>query len=500
MPGIFGGDDVSAIVVDCGSSTFRIGWAGEDTPRGVIPTAYGWLPDPEEGGDAISKAAAADGNTTSAEDAMEGVEPTGKSTSAAGASTDANETQPDAASTSKSSAAAEKWRAKIYGEKRKRFFGDIAVGMYREGGEIASPLNDEGALSSTASFLAQTEYALRASLQADPREHPLMVTEPSWNSKEMREEMTEIAFEGLQVPAYYLANSTVLSAFAAGKPTALIVDVGENSMSAIPVVDGFILRKGIHRQPIGGRAVSRALFHSLREPPPQSPRAGKLTEIFPHYLIQSKVPVEPGRPPQVKLREDRLKGSTESFRMYHTLKVLNDFKEACAQVMEIPWDESHALQRPSKTYEFPDGYNDSFGVERLRGPEILFNPKSWQGVGDVLPAPASGTADYVGLADLALQAINSTDVDSRAALFSNVVCVGGSTSLPGLTDRLSYEISIKAAGQKIKIHSPGNLVERKYSSWIGGSILSSLGTFHSLWLSKQEYDEHGPALVHARCK
>ncbi len=61
-------------------------------------------------------------------------------------------------------------------------------------------------------------------------------------------------------------------------------------------------------------------------------------------------------------------------------------------------------------------------------------------------------------------------------------------------------MGIKAPGQKVKIHSPGNYVERRYSSWIGGSILSSLGTFHQLWISKQEWEEHGNTIVHARCK
>ena len=99
-----------------------------------------------------------------------------------------------------------------------------------------------------------------------------------------------------------------------------------------------------------------------------------------------------------------------------------------------------------------------------------------------------------------LKAAQAVDVDSRAAMFSNIVCVGGSTFLPGFTDRLSYELSVAAPNQRIKIHSPGNYTERRHSTWLGGSILASLGTFHQLWVSKQEYEEHGSAIVHARCK
>ena len=38
--------------------------------------------------------------------------------------------------------------------------------------------------------------------------------------------------------------------------------------------------------------------------------------------------------------------------------------------------------------------------------------------------------------------------------------------------------------------------ERKYSVWIGGSILASLSTFQQMWIAKSEYDESGPSIVH----
>lgn len=72
--------------------------------------------------------------------------------------------------------------------------------------------------------------------------------------------MAEIMFEEFKVPAFYIANSAVLSSygflpdqrlfhmnffsFAAGKGTALLIDIGKDTASVIPVVDGFVLRKG----------------------------------------------------------------------------------------------------------------------------------------------------------------------------------------------------------------------------------------------------------------
>lgn len=52
------------------------------------------------------------------------------------------------------------------------------------------------------------------------------------------------------------------------------------------------------------------------------------------------------------------------------------------------------------------------------------------------------------------------------------------------------------SSMRVKVVAPP---ERKYSVWIGGSILASLATFQQMWISKQEYDESGPSIVHRKC-
>jgi actin len=74
---------------------------------------------------------------------------------------------------------------------------------------------------------------------------------------------------------------------------------------------------------------------------------------------------------------------------------------------------------------------------------------------------------------------------------------GGTTMYPGISDRMQKEITALApSSMKVKIIAPP---ERKYSVWIGGSILASLSTFQQMWISKQEYDESGPSIVHRKC-
>merc|ERR1712141_203717 len=80
---------------------------------------------------------------------------------------------------------------------------------------------------------------------------------------------------------------------------------------------------------------------------------------------------------------------------------------------------------------------------------------------------------------------------------TGIVMSGGTTMYPGIADRMQKEITAPAPSTiKIKIIAPP---ERKYFVWIGGSILASLSTFQQMWITKQEYDECGPSIVHRKC-
>lgn len=88
-------------------------------------------------------------------------------------------------------------------------------------------------------------------------------------------------------------------------------------------------------------------------------------------------------------------------------------------------------------------------------------------------------------------------MSSTRNLLSFAIQSGGSTLYPGIADRLHKElVNLSPSSMKIKTIAPP---ERKYSVWIGGSILASLSTFQQMWISKQEYDESGPSIVHRKC-
>ncbi|PPD92107.1 hypothetical protein GOBAR_DD10934 [Gossypium barbadense] len=135
-------------------------------------------------------------------------------------------------------------------------------------------------------------------------------------------------------------------------------------------------------------------------------------------------------------------------------------------------------------FELPDGQVITIGAERFRCPEVLFQP-SMIGM------------EAAGIHETTYNSIMKCDVDIRKDLYGNIVLSGGTTMFPGIADRMSKEITALApSSMKIKVVAPP---ERKYSVWIGGSILASLSTFQQMWIAKAEYDESGPSIVHRKC-
>ena len=139
-----------------------------------------------------------------------------------------------------------------------------------------------------------------------------------------------------------------------------------------------------------------------------------------------------------------------------------------------------------KDYELEDGQVITLGEERFRAPELLFQPSLFgrgkKGLHEIIYDSIMSVKSNHGL---------------RMDLFRNIILSGGSSMLNGLGARLQKEMTtLTYQSGWLRVIAPP---ERKYSTWIGGSVLASLSTFQKMWITKEEYDESGPGIVHRKC-
>lgn len=201
------------------------------------------------------------------------------------------------------------------------------------------------------------------------------------------------------------------------------------------------------------------------------------------------------------------KPPTESFRRLEEERVLTAFKESVVQTwpgpgrLESPSAQNgmtnaeFAKQIPAKPFEFPDGWNTVFGLHRFRVAESLFDHQA------ALTSPSSpkpsGEHTIPSLINRSLQAV---DVDARPVLLNNIILTGAGSLIEKLPERLQSDVQAMYPNPKVRVLANSSTVERKFGAWIGGSVLGSLGSFHQMWISREEYAEFGSAIVEKRCK
>merc|ERR1719354_712835 len=244
-------------------------------------------------------------------------------------------------------------------------------------------------------------------LRVAPEENSILLTEAPLNPKANREKMCQIMFETFNSPAMYISIQAVLSLYASGRTTGIVLDSGDGVSHTVPIYEGYCLPHAVLRLDLAGRDVKEKLCYCAL-----------------------------------------------------------DFNEEMAKA-----DASSDME---KQYELPDGNVITIGNERFRCPEVLFQPNV---IG----------MESAGIHRLAFDSIMKCDVDIRRDLYKNIVMSGGTTMFTGIPERLEKEMKApESQNMDIKVIAPP---ERKYSVWIGGSILASLSTFEEMWVTKEEYDE-----------
>ena len=364
----------------------------------------------------------------------------------------------------------------------------------------------------------------------------------------------ELLMESLDATSVFLAPAPMLAAFSMGRQTALVVDIGAGGCRVTPIVDGLVLKQSQRRSGRGGDWLGNVTWMALleetkKESPSSSPSSEEETRIKPRYMLPAETtktkklsPVFHRRAMNDLMYEIRSEPFVTLYNMDETEKIRIPFGRTQTKTTKPTSDGDVVMASPPRTpesgaaknaatanrspesaafmegggggggggessiYELPDGTpidltSSSFGRDLCQLPELLFAEES------ALPfrtsaATSSTTTSTPTLSNLPLHKLirdsllSVGDADARKELAGCICLVGATSLLPNLEKRLSQELTaLLPSFVRPKVVAPKiSSVERSCASWIGASILTSLGSFQQLWLSRTEYEEYGAAL------
>eukprot|EP00903_Cladosiphon_okamuranus_P013603 g12669.t1 len=466
------GDEVATIVGDIGADTSKFGYGGEDSPKHVFSSTAGYLPAETS----IKEGGASQGPVAMEVDgrAAAGVAATAKAAAGGGGG---------------------RW-----------LVGDLAVSRRRDGMEMRSPLVD-GLLSDWDQVEKIWEHAFQHRMRAVASERPVLVAEASWSTAKERRGLMELMFEKFGVPAMFPAKNAMLSAFSAGRATALVCDCGHGATSAVPVVDGYVLNRAVQRGIRGGDWLTQRTNDYL---------TAKGIQVRPRYALQQRGVAgslaatassggkekgkgkgrTAGRAAQQQQYQDPFPGTAPSYANHMRMEIVRELKETC---MSLPLDDSASSEEEEEEaletkFTLPDGTDVQLTDELRHMPEMLMDNSAMT----PLHKHKENLSLDLSLPALLRRALEQSDADARKEMVGNVVLTGGGSLFEGMPERITSELT-SSLPSAFKVRTlTASPIERRFSVWIGGSILCSLGTFQQLWLSKRQYEEQGADVAETR--
>eukprot|EP00771_Trimastix_marina_P002069 gnl/Trimastix_PCT/318.p1 GENE.gnl/Trimastix_PCT/318~~gnl/Trimastix_PCT/318.p1 ORF type:complete len:409 (-),score=87.51 gnl/Trimastix_PCT/318:73-1236(-) len=287
----------------------------------------------------------------------------------------------------------------------------------------------------------------------DPKECYILLTEAPHNSLEDRKKMLGMMFEKYGFLGCHVATQAVLTLYAQGLMTGVVLDSGDGSTHIVPVYDGFILEDSITRMDIAGRDITE-------------------------YLI------------------DLLQIRGYAFTKPQDLDLVRPIKEKfCYVGYDLDLEERLSQETTTlvETYQLPDGRVVKMGRERYMAPECLFQPH------------LIGKDEVPGVHEQLFNAINKCDIDLRAQFYQLIVLSGGTSMYPGLPSRLQKEMKALYLENilrgnteglkrfKLRIESPPR---RKHFVFSGGAVLADVAKDNpQFWTLKEDWQARGPSIL-----
>lgn len=285
------------------------------------------------------------------------------------------------------------------------------------------------------------DHIFYKALRVAPEEHLIFITEPPLNPKANREKLTQTLFETFNAPGMYLGIGSVMAVYAGGRTTGLVADLGAGVTHTVPVYEGYAIPHAVIRLDLAGEDLTEYLMKLL------SQRCYSLNSFDDREMVQ-------------------------------------DLKEKLCYVALNFEEEMQTTAGREQSYTLTDGREIRIGDECSRCAETLFQP-------------AFIGMESAGIHETIYNSIMKCDAEIRNELFANIVLSGGTSMFPGFAERIQKEINALAP-QNTQVNVIA-VPERQYSTWIGGAMLAASDDFEAMCISKQDYDENGPSIVHKKC-
>jgi len=283
-------------------------------------------------------------------------------------------------------------------------------------------------------------YSIEKQLEINCSDHPIMITENVLSPKHHRERMMEIMMETFEIPAYYSTQQGVMTLYSAGRVSGIVLDSGDTLSQIVPVYEGYGIKHATEAIQVGGRDVTDYL----------------------RTLIT---------------RKGRSMPTTAEF------EIVKKMKEECCFVKNHEEDE---MKNNLSEFQLPDGNQVWLSEERFQAPELLFQPSL---IGKEQP----------GFHMFLEKSVQKCEIDLRSGLYENIILAGGNSMIPGIHERMMTELKALVrpkTSRTIRIHENKHGID---SVWKGASVLSSLSTFESMLITREEYFEYGNKIVHMKC-
>merc|ERR1719275_3696 len=266
--------------------------------------------------------------------------------------------------------------------------------------DISHPIR-QGSVQNWDDLEVLWSHILETELKTEGGAQPIIMTQPPLASQQEEDTMAEILVEKLGVPAFFIANKSVMSLYGGGQMTGIAVDSGHDTTYIVPSYQGNPVQEATLVLRLGGRHVTEQLMNQLLN--------GKYSFPDDNFMLWRK------------------KKKT-NFTVSSRKEIIREMKEQYCTVTTNYNADWADVGYHEESVRLPDGNMIVMGHQKFSAPEIIFQP-------------GLASKKTCGLGELVYYSLMKCDEKVRGELANNITLSGGNTKFPNFDKRLSAELS-----------------------------------------------------------